>query len=308
MSGLRIRFNRGFFAATLISLGLASHAQADTALRAQDSLGRTVQLTAAPQRIVTIFSSNTEIVAALGLSDRIVGIDAYTYYPPQIKNKPQIGGRLGFSIDRIVAQRPDLVIMTPARQATHQLMRPLDLLGIPVVVLNSRDIDEVLHNILLVSRLTGTEKRGRALVNDMRQRMARVASQAGRQPAPRVVLLTGRVGNGLLLATRANNYTADILLKAGARLALDERQHTGPQLSQISPEALLSTDPDILLYAGSQRDLDELASMPGWTQMSAVRNGNVHTVPRAELLIPGPRVIEGVERLASIFQQWGRRR
>ena len=63
---------------------------------------------------MTIFASNTEMVAALGLADRIVGIEAYTRYPPEVSNKPLVGGRLGFSVDAIVGARPDLVVVTPA--------------------------------------------------------------------------------------------------------------------------------------------------------------------------------------------------
>ena len=80
-----------------------------------DAVGRSVSIEQAPQRIVPIFASNTELVAALGLSDRIVGVEAYTRFPPDMVQKPQVGGRLGFSVDAIVAQRPDLIIVTPAR-------------------------------------------------------------------------------------------------------------------------------------------------------------------------------------------------
>jgi iron complex transport system substrate-binding protein len=87
----------------------------------RDGLDRVVTLPAPPQRIVTVFASNTEMVAALGLTDRIVGIEAYTRYPPEVVSKPLVGGRLGFSVDAVVGLRPDLVVVTPARQAVNQL-------------------------------------------------------------------------------------------------------------------------------------------------------------------------------------------
>ncbi|WP_434778190.1 ABC transporter substrate-binding protein [Neisseria sp. Ec49-e6-T10] len=273
-----------------------------------DSLGRQVSVKTQPKRIITIFSSNTEIVTALGLTDQIVGIDAYTYYPDAIKNKPKIGGRLGFSLDKIIQQQPDLVIMTTARQATHQLIKPLEKMSIPTVVLESRNIDEILQNIKLIAHLTGKDKEGQILIEHMQTRLKKATTKPQSYKKPKVVLLTGKVGNGLLLATRSNNYTADILLKAGAILALDENNtNKTPQLSQISPEVLLSTNPDILLYAGSAKDLAQLSSIPGWQQMKAVKNKAVYIVPRSELLIPGPRVINGVERLAQLFDQWNRK-
>ena len=72
-----------------------------TPVSVRDAFGRTVTLAAPPQRIVTIFASNTEMVAALGLADRIVGIEAYTRYPPELLNRPLVGGRL----DRIDGKR-----------------------------------------------------------------------------------------------------------------------------------------------------------------------------------------------------------
>src|SRR5262245_55611276 len=98
----------------LMLVGVAAP-QAETIV-VRDAFDRSVELHEAPRRIVTIFASNTELVAALGLSDRIVGIEAFTRYPPEVLGKPLVGGRLGFSVDSVVAQRPDLVILTPARQ------------------------------------------------------------------------------------------------------------------------------------------------------------------------------------------------
>ena len=96
-----------------------------------DAFDRTVTVPAPPQRIMPIFASNVEMVAALGLADRIVGIEAYTRYPPEVLNKPLVGGRLGFSVDEVVAQRPDLIVVTPSRQAANQLVDPMERLGVP---------------------------------------------------------------------------------------------------------------------------------------------------------------------------------
>ncbi len=87
------------------------------------------RLQAPPRRIIPVYSSKVGLVAALGLADRIVGIEAFTRYPPEIPNRPRIGGRLGISVDATVALEPDLVIVTPARQAVFQLVDPMERLG-----------------------------------------------------------------------------------------------------------------------------------------------------------------------------------
>ena len=158
----------------------------------RDGLDRVVTLPAPPQRIVTIFASNTEMVAALGLTDRIVGIEAYTRYPPEVVSKPLVGGRLGFSVDAVVGLRPDLVVVTPARQAVNQLLDPMERLGIPVLVLLQRSVPEIFANIRLLGRVAGVPDWGEALAGRLERRLAVTTQRVkGRQP-PRAVMITGR--------------------------------------------------------------------------------------------------------------------
>ena len=262
-----------------------------------DAVGRSVILEKAPKRIVPIFASNTELVAALGLSDRIVGIEAYTRFPPEVVGKPLVGGRLGFSVDAIVAQRPDLVIVTPARQAMHQLIEPMSRLNIPVVVLLSRNVAEVMANIRLVGRVAGVAAKGEAVARELEERLAAVQALRPPGPAPRVLMITGRMGNGLVLIARADTYTGDAIILSGGHHALERTV-----VPQASPEAIIAADPDVLLFAGRQDELDELVAQPGWNLLRAVRTGRTHLVARAEFLIPGPRTVTGIEKLSALLR------
>lgn len=286
--------------AAIVGLALQAVAaglvQADP-IRVEGALGRTVTLPSPPQRIVTIFSSNTELVAALGLTDRIVGIDAFTRYPPQAAAKPVVGGRLGFSVEAIVAQRPQLVVLTPARQAVHQILEAMERIGVPALVLTSRTVSEVLGNLTLLAKATGVPERGDALVAGLEGRLVAVAAAVAGRPCRRLVLVTGRLGNGLLLAARRDTYTGDALVRAGGCFALAGNG----SVPQVSPEAVLASDPDVLLLAGRDDDLTELIGRPGFSEMRAVRAGRAYAVPRAEFLIPGPRTVDGIERLARLL-------
>jgi len=260
-----------------------------------DALGRRVVLPAPPRRIIPIFASNTELVAAAGLADRIVGVEAYTRFPPAVAGLPQVGGRLGFSVDRVARLRPDLVIVTPARQAVHQLIDPLERLGIPVIVLTHPSLAGVLANLRLVARAGGVAAHGEAVARRLEARLAAVAERRSGRPRPRALVITGRVSNGLLLVARPDTYTADAARAAGTRDALD-----GPRLlPQVSPEAILRADPDCIVFAGPDAAMREVFDAPAWTGLAARRNGRLIAVNRAEFLIPGPRVVDGIERLAA---------
>ena len=286
---------RRLFLAAIAASCLSGPADAEP-VTVHDAFGRTVTLPAPPRRIVTIFASNTEMVAALGLADRIVGIEAYTRFPPEVLGKPLVGGRLGFSVDAVVAERPDLVVVTPARQAANQLVDPLERLGIPIVVLLHRSIAEVLDNIRLLGRLGGVAERGEELAARLQSRLDRIKQRVAGRAEPSTIMITGRLGNGLLLIARPGTYTGDAIVRAGGRFALDSGA-----IAQVSPEAILKADPDVLLFAGSDKDLKELIARPGWKDMRAVKDERAHAVVRAELLIPGPRTIDGIERLAGIL-------
>lgn len=263
----------------------------------RDAYNRSVTLPAPPRRIIPVYSSNVELVAALGLADRIVGIEGFTRYPPEVLDRPSIGGRLGISVDATVALRPDLVIVTPARQAVFQLVDPMERLGVPIIILMQRNVAEIFSNIRLLGRATGMPDRGETLAASLEARLARIKDRVKDLVPPRVVMIRGRVGNGLLLIAQADTYTGDAIVLAGGRFALSGSS----PISQVSPEAIIDSDPDFLLYAGPQRDLDDLVANPGWKEMRAVKTNRAVTVNRAELLIPGPRTVAGVEHLAAIF-------
>lgn len=263
-----------------------------------DSLGRRVVLPAPPRRIVPIFASNTELVVAAGAADRIVGVEAFTRFPPEIAHLPQVGGRLGFSVDRVARLAPDLVIVTPARQAVHQLVDPMERLGIPVMVLTHPTIAAVMANLRLVARACGREAAGKASVLRLEARLAAVAAAERPGPPPRALMVTGRISSGMLLIARPGTYTADAVRLAGAAHAL------GPQmLAQVSPEAILRADPDILLFAGTEAARDEVFASPAWSALKARREGWIVTVRRADFLIPGPRVVDGIEALANVLDR-----
>ena len=282
-------------AALALCVCLATGSVHAAPIAVRDALGRSVVLPAAPQRLVTIFSSNTELVTSLGLADRIVGVEQYTRFPPEVMDKPRVGGRLGFSVDAVVAQRPDLVIVTPARQAANQLVDPMTRIGVPVIVLLSRSVGEVLDNIRLIGRATGVPDRGEALAQSLQARLDAVAQQVAQRRSPRMVMITGRVGNGMLLVARADTYTGEAMRMAGGRFAIAGRG----AVAQLSPEAILASDPDVLLFAGTKAALEDLVQLPGWRDMRAVRDKRAVTVSRSEFLIPGPRTIDGIESLAK---------
>ena len=260
-----------------------------------DALGRKVEISEKPQRIVAIFSSNVEILDAIGAGDAIVGVEAFTRYPEHIASRAKVGGRLGFSVEAIARLNADLVVMTPARQAST-LIEPLQRIGIPALVLNHHDLHAVMANIRLLGLATGHEQQAKQLVNRLEHRLQAVQQRLlGRMPV-RVYLETGASERGTYLSLRNGTYTADILHLAGGANAL-----ACNRLSQVGGESVSRASVQQIVIAGPAERVASLQQRPGWTSITAVREGKVTAIPSALLLIPGPRVVDGVELLARLL-------
>ena len=259
-----------------------------------DALGRHVWIPRRPARIVTVFSSNTEIVAALGGAERIVAIDGLTSYPPEILDRPRIGNRIGFSPDIIARLDADLVILTPSRHAAAQLLRPMRLAGVPVLVLDHPTLVRILANIALVGRAIGSELEARALTQTIEDELSALAERFASRPPKRVYFETGAAGRAGFHSVRSGTYTDDILRHAGGLNVFGNRT----SLSQVSGETVFRADPDHILVAGSEADVAALLERPHWNGIPAVAAGRVDAIPRGQVLIPGPRVVEGVHSVA----------
>ena len=260
-----------------------------------DGMGRTVTLPATPHRIVSIFASNTELLYAVGAGPDIVAIEEKTVYPPAVASLPRIGGRLGFSVEHIAATRPDLVVLTTARHAAGNLLHPLQVAGIPALVLQHQDVDTIFHNLGLLGQVTGRTQDAALAIARLRQRLLAVQQRVGQATPVRCYLETGSAGAGGHHTVVPGTYTADALALAGGSSVFPDLRLSLP----VTGEAVLLADPEVIIVCGGQREIAALCQRPGWQHLSAVRHGRVYAVPRAWLLIPGPRIVDGVEALAD---------
>ncbi len=141
-----------------------------------DDLDRTVTVAQIPQRIVSLSPSNTEILFALGLGDKVVGVTDFCDYPEELLSKIDAGEiqRVGapwpsFSLETIVSLDPDLAFAVG--ETVPDYVNDLEGLGIPVVILQPHDIDDILQDIELVGEITGKETEAEELIDGMEAHM-----------------------------------------------------------------------------------------------------------------------------------------
>lgn len=262
----------------------------------KDSRGKDLILPAAPQRIISLVPSVTEVVYALGGEDRLVGVTDFCDWPPEARTKRRVGGMLSPNLELIVALKADLVVATTEgnRQETFdQLQR----LGIPVFTVNPHRLSDVMTVIAQVGELIGRPAAVGPLVESLRRRVQAVERAVRPYPRPKVLYVLWP--EPLIVPGREGLVTELIDLAGGASVTAGEPD----SYPRFSLEAVAARAPEVIILARHGADGTPLARAP-WerlTSLPAIRAGRVHSVDGAYLHRYGPRVVDGLELLARVI-------
>jgi len=262
-------------------------------------LGRLVSIPAFPQRIISLAPSNTEILFALGLGERVIGVTEQCDYPKEAANKPKIGTFFKPSLEKIVELQPDLVL----GKAIHSpdLLLQLERVGIKVILLEPHDISGIISNIQLVGKVTGREERATYLTQYMKGRKEEIATKVKGAPKPTVFYIIDATTDPAKPWTTGSGTFIDVLinLAGGKNIAA-----VGKGWLQFSLEELLRADPQIILVDtvhGLPISLEELRKRPIYKELTAVKRGAVYEIDGNLTSRPGPRIIEGLEMMAKLL-------
>ena len=252
----------------------------------------------APQRIVSLAPSITEVLFAAGCGGRVIGVTSYCRYPAEATRLAKVGGYITPSYEAIAALHPDLIVLLPEHEDAQ---RSLTALGYHTLELDHRSIAGVLDSIRTIGERCGTRPQGDALLTELQGRLNRVADTIAGRPRPRVVISVARDqerGFGALTAAAPGGIHDDLLTRAGGRNALPP----GPILHPaLSPESLLRLNPDAIveLVPGPLDRERVRAEWHALSSLDAVRRNRVLVFNDDYLQVPGPRLVRFVERLAQ---------
>ena len=263
-----------------------------------DDMGRGVNIDKVPQRIVSHVPSITETLFALGLEERVVGVSDYCNYPEEAKLKPSVGDYFNPSIERIVALEPDLVLT----DGHSESIKGLEALGITFFAIDPQDIDGILEDIELLGKITGVEKKAKALVSEMNGSLAQVVSQVEGAPKVRVFYVFDATDLNNPWTAGPGSFVDSLITMAGGENIAAQAQGAWVQ---FSIEQLVSSDPEIIMIDASHGTAvvskEELRAHPAWQGVSAVKQGRIHIVDGDLVNRSGPRIIQGLEEIAKII-------
>ena len=257
-----------------------------------DESGRHVSLPARVERIVSLAPNLTEIVYAVGAGDRLVGRTKYCDYPPEVKNVPEIGDTMTPSIERIIALKPQVVLVSTASQL-EAFTKQLDEQKIAVYVTDPRSLEEVFRSISTLGDLLGTHDRTAKLVADLRRRADVVATAVN--PAKPITVFY-QVSDEPLYTIGRGSYLTDLVRRAGGVSVTADVPSAFPR---FSGEAALAARPEaVILPTGGSMGAANSTVARALKNSPAALNNRVYKINEDHLSRPGPRLVDGLEEMA----------
>lgn len=257
-----------------------------------------------PQRIVCLTTETVEVLYALGEEDRIVGISGYTVHPPRArKEKPKVFAFTSGDIDKILAVQPDLVFTFSNLQA--DIARDLIKAGVAVYAFNQRSVEDILAMIETIGRLVGAVEKASALVAGLEELIEDARTAAARLPRrPKVYFeewdeppISGIRWVSELIGIAGGD---DVFSENAVKQSAKDRIIADPlEIARRVPDIVIGS------WCGKKFRPEKVAARPGWAEVPAIANGQLHEIKSAVILNPGPVAIrEGLPALTRLFAQW----
>jgi len=256
-----------------------------------DDLGRLVAINGTPQRIISLAPSNTEILFALGLGERTVGVTDYCDYPPEALNKTKVGGYANPDVEKIVALDPDLILV--AHGTPMDVINSMAGLGLTVFGIKTTDLDDLLNDIRRIAEITDKEVGAQALTSEMESRIEAVTNQTEElEQRPRVFYI---VWHDPLWTAGSGTFIHELIEKGGGVNIF--QNVTG--YPTISIEEVIARDPEIIIT--SEWSYEWAINASELASTNASQTGRIYTLDDDLVQRPGPRLVEGLEWFAHFI-------
>lgn len=267
--------------------------QAGAAVTVQDDEGNRVTLDKPAQRVVSLAPHVTELLFAAGGGRKVVGVVDYSDYPPEAKALPRVGSHRQIDLERLIALKPDLLVVWLHGGAARQL-EPLRKLGIPVYVSEPHRIADIGATMRRLGQLLGNDAEAGRAADAFDRRLAAIESRYASRPPVKVFY---QVWDRPLYTLNGRHTASDAIRLCGGENIFASLPVTAPT---VTVEAVLKENPEVIV-SGNRPNQDS-AGLETWKQypsLLAVRRGNLFTVDADQLVRPGPRILDGTAGLCE---------
>lgn len=258
-----------------------------------DSTGTEIKMESAPQRIVSILPSATEIAFSLGLGEKIVGVSDWDNYPEEVKNIEKIGG-LDVNTEKVVSLRPDLILANTSNGKSIDHLRKL---GLKVVVLDADNLAQTFDTIRAIAKLTGTTAAAEAVIGKMEKQRDEIVNAVKDIPNDKRKKVWIEVDPTLYTAGKNTFLNELVGLAGGINIAADVSGW-----AQVNEEKIIQANPDAIFitYGGFIKDAaEQVYNRKTWSNVKAIQNKQVFIVDSDMSTRPGPRLTEALKIIAE---------
>jgi iron complex transport system substrate-binding protein len=253
-----------------------------------------------PHRIVSLVPAVTEMIFAIGDGSRVAAVSNYDHFPADVAKLPRVGGLLDPSVERILAIKPDLVIVYATQK---ELIERLDRAGVAYFNYQHQALPDILTTIRAIGRRIGSAAQGDALAASMLRSLDEIRAKTSSVPRPATLLVFERDPASLrnVYASGGYGFLHDMLEIAGGRNVF---ANVKQQAVQASTEMLIASKPDViieLLYGDSLKNADVAKELRAWDALGsvpAVRSHRISGLTGDEFVVPGPRIVDATRKLA----------
>jgi iron complex transport system substrate-binding protein len=254
-----------------------------------------------PRRIVSLVPATTEMLFAMGAGDRVAGVSSYDRFPHEVESLPRLGGLIDPNLERLLALKPDLVVVYHTQS---ELKQQLETAGIPIFPYMHRGLADITQTIRSLGARIGFRAQAETLADRIERDLAAIRTRVAGRPRPRTLLIFGREPGSLrnIDASGGYGFLHDMLESAGGADALGDIKR---ESVRMSAEMVLARAPDVIieLRYGDPLPAERVASERRvWNALPAVpavKTSRVFVLVGDEFVVPGPRVVSGVRRLAE---------
>ena len=259
-----------------------------------------------PRRIVSTAPSITEMLYALDLGDRVVGVTTFCHYPPEVLDKPKIGTYMHPNFEVILATKPDLVVVLKEHR---ELGTKLKNFGLPVLALQHNDLKGIYDSMLVLGQRTGAAQAAQRRVAALRKQLDEIGSRAAALPRRSVMFVVGRTPATVrdLVVVGRNSFLNELISIAGGTNCFEDAPAFYPRIPR---EQVYARGPEVIIDMGDMGDTQQVSEehrrsvVAIWKTLlilPAVQAERVYAVAEDFFVVPGPRVVDAARSLLAMI-------
>jgi iron complex transport system substrate-binding protein len=262
-------------------------------VRVVDDNDDEVRLAAPAQRIISLAPNITEVLFHIGAGEQIVGADEYSNYPEAAKQILRVNNHAAANYELILSLKPDLVIAWQSGNG-DKIISPLRKLGIPVFVVETREIERIPNLFRRFGQLSGNNELAQQRIEEFTQRLQLLGDA---QKGKSVVRTFYQIWDQPLITLNGKHMVSDVIeLCGGVNVFAD----AAPLVPYVNIESIVAADPQVIIAGGSQDEQSSwFSSWQKWDGISAVQHKQIYLIPADLMQRHSVRILDGAQMMCE---------